>query len=215
MMRPQFETKSPQLNPRLRQLWSDLNTCIRESGAWIVSQPDINPLRFEAPLDSTLPESLRQAGHQVRAIGTHERLMPSVMVERGGNKTFTSQSVGVGVVNVFELLMVDKPKAEDPRRRVWTAERLRQLGAERRASKPPPQEVIPERPAIPKPEGQRWKQIPPDIKQKIQDELRSGTHSYRIAKMFGIGSRTVSRIKAAMDATEKAEPACRGYPVFP
>jgi hypothetical protein len=46
------------------------------NGGWIVSQPDTSPIRLECPLDSTLPELLRQAGQNVRSLGTHERLLP-------------------------------------------------------------------------------------------------------------------------------------------
>jgi DNA-binding NarL/FixJ family response regulator len=81
---------------------------------------------------------------------------------------------------------------------MWTAERLRQIEMQRKAPKPPP-EAIPEQAAIPKPERQRWKQVPPEVQQKVQDELRKGTQSHRIAQLFAVSPRTVSRIKVAMD----------------
>ena len=39
----------------------------------------------------------------MRQLGTHERLVPSVITEQRGTKTFTAQIVAPGVVSVFEL----------------------------------------------------------------------------------------------------------------
>ncbi len=46
-----------------------------------------------------------EAGHKVRSIGTHERLMPitETLKEHGRTNTITRQQVGVGVVNVFQF----------------------------------------------------------------------------------------------------------------
>jgi hypothetical protein len=52
------------LNQKQRELWGRLNKYIMANGGWIVSQPDVSPIRFEAPLGSEFPE-LRQAGHRV------------------------------------------------------------------------------------------------------------------------------------------------------
>ena len=57
-----------------RNLWRKLNEYIRQEGGWTVSQPDSSPIRFEAALNSELPELLRQAGHRVIDYGRHERL---------------------------------------------------------------------------------------------------------------------------------------------
>ena len=100
MRRHQFESKPPPLSQKQRQLWRDLNEFIRLAGGFIVSQPDVSPIRFEAPLDSKLPETLRQAGHRVFDYGIHERLMPIIEVI-GPNKT--AQHVAPGTVGVWQL----------------------------------------------------------------------------------------------------------------
>jgi hypothetical protein len=55
-----------------RALWDRLNKFIRQEGGGTVSQPEISPIRFEAPLDSNLPTLLREAGHRVIDYGTHD-----------------------------------------------------------------------------------------------------------------------------------------------
>jgi len=100
-----FRPKPAALSRERRQLWQRLNKFIRQEGGWTVSQPEISPIRFEAPLDSNLPALLREAGHRVIDYGTHERLMPltETRKEHGGNTTVTSQQVGVGVVRVWQF----------------------------------------------------------------------------------------------------------------
>jgi hypothetical protein len=100
-----FQPKQPPLSQKQRELWERLNKYIMANGGWIVSQPDISPIRFECPLDSDLPETLRQAGHQVVEYGTHERLMPitETLKEHGLNTTVTRQHVAPIVVSVFEF----------------------------------------------------------------------------------------------------------------
>jgi len=188
------------LNQKQRAFWRDLNEFIRLAGGFIVSQPDISPIRFECQPDSTLPTLLREAGHRLLEMGSHQRLVPSVLYEQRGRHRIATTSVSPGIVSVWQLELTDRPKPPDDRHRVWTAERLRQLAAERRASKPPPSESndSPE-PALPKPENQRWKETPSEIKRRVEDELRAGTRSRRIAQMFSVSPRTISRIKATMD----------------
>jgi hypothetical protein len=101
----QHQPKPPPLSKAQREFWSRLNVFIREAGGWVVSQPDVSPIRFECHLDSELPETLRQAGHRVVDFGTHERLMPIVetMKQHGRNNTITVQQVGVGVVGVWQF----------------------------------------------------------------------------------------------------------------
>ncbi|SDK14400.1 MULTISPECIES: hypothetical protein [Bradyrhizobium] len=100
-----FQPKQPPLSQRQRELWGRLNKCIMANGGWIVSQADVSPIRFEAPLNSELPELLRQAGHWVIDNGTHERLMPitETLKEHGRNNTIKRQQVGVGIVNVWQF----------------------------------------------------------------------------------------------------------------
>jgi len=102
--------KRPAVNPKL---WSKMNAYIRQEQGWTVSQPDTNPVRFECKLDSELPALLIEAGHSVRGLGTHERLLPSTLVEQRGTATFTTQSVAPGVVNVYSFdlpVLPEKPK---------------------------------------------------------------------------------------------------------
>jgi hypothetical protein len=105
-MRP--KSKGP--SREQRALWQRLNKYIMQEGAWIVSQPEISPIRFEAPLDSNLPALLREAGHRVIDYGTHERLMPLTETRKlnDTNTTVTTQQVGVGIVGVWQF---DLPNA--------------------------------------------------------------------------------------------------------
>jgi len=70
--------KSPPLSRKQRDLWDRLSKFIRQEGGWIVGQQHFSPIRFEAPLDSELSVLLQRAGHRVKFIGTHERLMSVV-----------------------------------------------------------------------------------------------------------------------------------------
>jgi hypothetical protein len=72
-------------------------------------------------MDSQLPELLRQAGHQVRSIGTHERLLPitEILKEHGGNNTITRQQVGVVAMFQFDLPSDVLRSAPHPRREQW------------------------------------------------------------------------------------------------
>jgi hypothetical protein len=91
-----------------RILWEDLNTTIRECGAWTTTEKGVFPLRFECEPSSQLPDALRQCGHGVRFLGTHERHLPQTITEVRGNKTVVNQQVAPGVVEVHELsLMAD------------------------------------------------------------------------------------------------------------
>jgi hypothetical protein len=99
-----FKPSAKALSTSQKKLWKRLNEFITDNGGWIVSQPDIPTIRFEYTTeDSNLPDLLREAGHDVRYLGTHERLIPSTVCEQRGTKTFNSQSVGPGVVNVFQF----------------------------------------------------------------------------------------------------------------
>src|SRR5258708_11650385 len=103
--------KRAAFTPRLRQLWQDLNSFIRQEGGWLITQPDINPVRFECQPDSNLPTLLREAGHRLFEMGSHERLVPSVLYEQRGNRRIATTSVSPGIVSVWQLELVDKPKA--------------------------------------------------------------------------------------------------------
>ena len=56
-------------------------------------------------MDSKLPDLLSEAGHTVRHLGTHERLVPITETRKLNaiNTTVTTQHVGVGVVNVWQF----------------------------------------------------------------------------------------------------------------
>jgi hypothetical protein len=117
MARPEPIHSNPNSHRSLRSSVSyggRLNKYIMANGGWIVSEPDTSTIRFECSMDSALPELLRQAGHNVRNFGRHERLLPSIITERRGTKTVTSQVVAPGVVAVYEFGL---PSA-DPRRQV-------------------------------------------------------------------------------------------------
>jgi hypothetical protein len=100
-MRP--KPKSP--SREQRNLWSKLNKYIMQEGGWIVSQPDVSPIRLECQMDSKLPDLLSEAGHTVRHLGTHERLIPITETRKlnDTNTTVTTQQVGVGVVGVWQF----------------------------------------------------------------------------------------------------------------
>jgi hypothetical protein len=114
MARPggsQFRPKTPTLNQRQRELWWKLNAFVMQEGGRIISEPDASRIRFECGPDSGLPDLLRSAGHNVRGLGRHERLIPSTIVEYRGNRKVTTTSVGPGVVAVFEFsLPLSDPK---------------------------------------------------------------------------------------------------------
>jgi hypothetical protein len=86
-----------------RDLWQKLNAYVFEEGGWITSRPDSSPIRVECPIDSVLPQLLRDAGYEVASIGTAERLMP------------TGQHVAPGVVEVWQLELppADSDKPSD------------------------------------------------------------------------------------------------------
>jgi hypothetical protein len=105
-MRP--KPKEPFITKEQRALWADLNDEIRELGGWTISEPSVFPLRFESEMTSQLPEVLRQCGHLVRPLGTHERLLPSTIRETRGSKTFVNQQVVPGIATVFEISLVHK-----------------------------------------------------------------------------------------------------------
>ena len=194
--------KPPPLSVQQRLLWDRLNRFVQQEGGWLTSQRDTNPLRMECQTDSPLPDLLKAANHEIRFLGVHERLMPTTIEERRGNRTVTTTTVGVGTCHVWQIELTEPKKPEDPRRRMFT-ERLRQIEAQREAPKPLLDANASPESAIPKPPRTRWKKIPEDVQEKIRDALRSGTHSYRIAQTFGVGERSVIRIKAAMGDNAK------------
>ena len=101
----QHRPKEPLVTKAQRDLWEDLNTTIRKNGGWVVSQPDLFPLRFECEVDSQLPDALRQCGHTVRHLGSHERLLPVVETvhEHGSPRKIARHHVAPGVVAVYEI----------------------------------------------------------------------------------------------------------------
>jgi hypothetical protein len=100
-----FPTKPPATSRQQRVIWQKLNDYIRQDGGWTVSQPDVSPIRFECQMDSELPNQLREAGHTVRSLGTHERLVPLTETRKlnDTNTTVTTQQVGVGTVGVWQF----------------------------------------------------------------------------------------------------------------
>jgi hypothetical protein len=99
-----FQPKAKAVSASQRKLWGRLNDYITDNGGWIVSQPDVPTIRFEYTMDdSNLPDLLRKAGHNVRHLGTHERLIPSTITEHRGNRQITTESISPGVVDVFQF----------------------------------------------------------------------------------------------------------------
>ena len=93
------------LNEQQRKLWQRLNLYITDNDGWITSPPGICHIRFECRPESTLPESLRQAGHDVRDAGTVERLLPTteMLKENGTNTTITREHVVPARVAIYEF----------------------------------------------------------------------------------------------------------------
>jgi hypothetical protein len=89
-----------------RALWNGLNEFARECGGWTTSEPGTFPLRFECQMGSSLPEGLRQLGHSIYHLGTHERIIPQTIVEVRGTKTFTNRQMAPGIVDVWELSII-------------------------------------------------------------------------------------------------------------
>ena len=89
--------KPATLNQLQRDLWQKLNAYVQEEGGWITSRPDASPIRLECPLDSVLPQLLRDAGYEVMSVGTSERLLPM------------GQHVAPGTVEAWQL---DLPPAD-------------------------------------------------------------------------------------------------------
>jgi hypothetical protein len=100
-----FQPKPAVLSREQRNLWRNLSEYIRQEGGWTVSQPDCTPIRFEVAPDSELPQLLTEAGHRVRSIGTHERLIPQTITlkEHGRANTIKRQEVGIGTVAVYQF----------------------------------------------------------------------------------------------------------------
>jgi hypothetical protein len=109
-----MRTKEPPISKAQRALWSGLNDFARELGGWIESRPDVFPLRFECQPGSTLAEALRDFGHKVRHLGSHERLLPSTVTETRGRRTIVNQNIVPGTVEVYELSLVKQSDAAGP-----------------------------------------------------------------------------------------------------
>lgn len=106
-MRP--KSKEPPITRVQRQLWADLNDEIRKCGAWVVSQPDVFPVRFECEMGSPLPALLEEVGHSVRHLGIHERLMvKNEQLKDHSDRTVSRQHVAPGVAAVYELSLIMK-----------------------------------------------------------------------------------------------------------
>jgi hypothetical protein len=67
-------TENAMSNARERgRVYKELLAFITAGKGWVVSEPGVTPLRFEA-VDSSLADQLRDAGHRVSHIGIGERL---------------------------------------------------------------------------------------------------------------------------------------------
>ena len=55
--------------------WDLINELAQESGAWVISEPGRNPLRFEC-VTYDLPWQLVSMGFDVASLGKNERLIP-------------------------------------------------------------------------------------------------------------------------------------------
>jgi hypothetical protein len=100
-----FQTKPPALARERRRLWQKLNDYISDNDGWTISQPDLATIRFECRADSSLPDLLQSAGHDVVSAGTNERLLPvtETITEHGTARKVARQHVAPIVVSVFEF----------------------------------------------------------------------------------------------------------------
>jgi hypothetical protein len=107
--RPKHPPKAPPITRVQRQLWADLNDEIREWGAWVVSQPDVFPLRFECEMDSPPPATLQDLGHSVHHLGSHQRLMvKNEQLKDHSDRTVSRQRVAPGLAAVYDLSLIMK-----------------------------------------------------------------------------------------------------------
>jgi hypothetical protein len=98
---------------RQRQIWRKWNDYIRQEGGWTSAEPNTSPVQFQCEMNSELPELLREAGYDVRHLGTHERLLP----------VGPGQGIGVGTVDIWSF---DPPslRPERPERLTKTSSRI-------------------------------------------------------------------------------------------
>jgi hypothetical protein len=80
---------------------------IRNRHGFVVSQPNLSPMRFEVTPPSSLPDELTRLGYTVRHIGATERLLPASegLSEHSRKKKITRDQVGITQVECFELDM--------------------------------------------------------------------------------------------------------------
>jgi hypothetical protein len=95
-----------QVSQKNKILWDALASYVRRHHGWVVSQPDISPIRFECAPTATLPEILRQQGYGVREAGTAERFLPVTETARDlSGRKVERQHVALTMIAVFELDM--------------------------------------------------------------------------------------------------------------
>jgi hypothetical protein len=104
-MRPEPIKPKKSFTIQQRKWWERLNTYIRNNDGWTTSEPGTSLIRFETRVDSSLPELLRSAGHDVRDAGVAERLMPitETLKQHGGNITVTREHIAPQQVLIFEF----------------------------------------------------------------------------------------------------------------
>lgn len=63
------------LSQQQMRSWALINDMAQDFGAWVVSEPNKNPIRLEC-VDAALPVHLSRLGYDVTQTGTSERLVP-------------------------------------------------------------------------------------------------------------------------------------------
>lgn len=104
-------TDMPRLRPlpvdreKIRQLWGGCHAIIRNGGGVVVSVPDANPVRFEVPAGSDLPDDLRRCGFNVVNVGTTEKFMPvpELVPMRGTTQKATRDQMEMTTVDIFSF----------------------------------------------------------------------------------------------------------------
>ncbi|AWM07623.1 hypothetical protein [Bradyrhizobium symbiodeficiens] len=61
--------------------FDEINALVTAKGGWVTSIPGAPEVHFECLPGATLPEELREAGHEVSETGEGERILPGAIIE--------------------------------------------------------------------------------------------------------------------------------------
>jgi hypothetical protein len=93
------------VSAHLRGSWNAIQKACIETGCTIVSAPFATPIVLEAPMDATLPVTLRELGYPIRLMRTAEKLLPKITEERRGNKFYKNEAMVNTPIQVFEIAL--------------------------------------------------------------------------------------------------------------